>query len=198
MHVQVRRRSGVHDSEIGSRLSLIFTSTVNGAKPSSTTVCPPLSQQRVESSMANPGGCAQAQLRAVADSQQIVAEASEGNNSQVRSQVPPCAGPVVRIEKDDVGSLKYQAKVKVTNKGNRAMGRHFIVLVREINVPVGVIAAPPTDKRIEDLGVGKSTSFSYGGEHFNTTTVGNHAIVDRFDDMKEFDESNNSVQKSLP
>jgi len=198
MHVQVRRRSGVHDSEIGSRLSLIFTSTVNGAKPSSTTVCPPLSQQRVESSMANPGGCAQAQLRAVADSQQIVAEVSEGNNSQVRSQVSPCADLVVRIEKDDVGSLKYQARLKVTNKGNRKTGRHCMVLVREISVPVGVIATPPTDKRIDDLGVGKSTSFSYGGEHFKTTTVGYHAIVDRFDNVKEFDENNNSVQKSLP
>jgi hypothetical protein len=44
---------------------------------------PPLSQQRVESSLANPGGCAQAQLRAIADSQQIVAEASEANNSEM-------------------------------------------------------------------------------------------------------------------
>jgi subtilase family serine protease len=148
--------------------------------------------------MANPGSCAQAQLRTVADSQQIVAEASEGNNSQVRSQVPPCAGLVVCIEKDDVGRLKHKAKVKVTNKGNRKTGRHFMVLVREISVPVGVIATPPTDKRIEDLGVGKSTSFSYGGEHFKTTTVGYHAIVDRFDNVKEFDENNNSVQKSLP
>jgi len=115
----------------------------------------------------------------------------------VRSQVPPCAGPVVRIEKDDVGSLKYKARVKVTNMGNRKTGRHFMVLVREISVPVGVIATPPTDMRIEDLGAGKS-AFAYGGEHFKTTTVGYHAIVDRFDDMKEFDESNNSVQKSLP
>jgi hypothetical protein len=104
----------------------------------------------------------------------------------------------VRIEKDDVGSLKYKAKVNVTNKGNRKTGRHFMVLVRESSVPVGVIAAPPTDKRIEDLGAGKSTSFSYGGEHFNTTTVGYHAIVDRFDDVKESDESNNDVRKSLP
>ena len=159
---------------------------------------PPLSQQRVESGMANPGGCTEAQLRAVADSQQIVAEASEGNNSQVRSQVPPCADLVVRIEKNDVSSLKYKAKVKVTNKGTRATGRHFMVLVREINVPVGVIATPPTDKKIENLDAGKSTSFSYGGEHFKTTTVGYHAIVDRFDDVKESDESNNSVQKSLP
>jgi hypothetical protein len=159
---------------------------------------PPLSQQRVESSLANPGGCAEAQLRAVADSQQIVAEASEGNNLQVRSQIPPCADLVVRIEKDDVSSLKYKAKVKVTNRGNRSTGRHFLVLVRESSVPAGVIATPPTDKRIEDLDAGKSTSFSYGGEHFKTTTVGYHAIVDRFDDVKESDESNNDVRKSLP
>lgn len=159
---------------------------------------PPLSQQRVESSLANPGGCAEAQLRAVADSQQIVAEASEGNNSQVRSQIPPCADLVVRIEKDDVSSLKYKARVTVTNKGTRATGRHFMVLAREINVPVGVIATPPTDKKIENLDAGKSTSFSYGGEHFKTTTVGYHASVDRFDDVKESDESNNEVRKPLP
>ena len=158
---------------------------------------PPLSQQRVESSLANPGGCAEAQLRAFADSQQIVVEASEGNNAQVRSQVPPCPDLVVRIEKDNVGSLKYKARVTVTNKGNRSTGRHFLVLVRD-SVPLGVIATPPTDKRIEDLGAGKSTSFSYGGEHFKTTTVGYHAIVDRFDDVKESDENNNDVRKSLP
>ena len=159
---------------------------------------PPLSQQRVESALANPGGCAEAQLRAVADSQQVVPEANESNNAQTRSQVPPCADLVVRIAKDDVGSLKYKAKVTVTNQGTRATGRHFMVLVRESSVPVGVIATPPTDKRIEDLGPGKSTSFSYGGEHFKTTTVGYHAIVDRFDDVRESNETNNDVRKSLP
>lgn len=115
---------------------------------------PPLSQQRVESGMANPGGC-----------------------------------------KDDVSSLKYRAKVKVTNKGTRATGRHFMVLARELG---GGINTPPTDKRIEELGAGQSTSFSYGDEHFKTTTVEYDAIVDRFEDVKESDESNNSVVKSLP
>jgi hypothetical protein len=58
----------------------------------------------------------------------------------------------VRSKKDDVSRLKYKAMVNVTNKDNRKTGRHFMVLVREIDVPVGVIATRPTDKRIEELG----------------------------------------------
>jgi hypothetical protein len=159
---------------------------------------PPLSQQRVESSLANPGGCAQAQLLARADSQQIVAEASETNNSTAIVQVPPCADLVVRIQKDDVDALHYRARIKVTNQGTRATGRHFMILAREASVPAGVIATPPTDKRIENLEAGQSTSFAYGGTHLKTTTVGYHAIVDRFDDVKESNESNNDASKALP
>jgi hypothetical protein len=159
---------------------------------------PPLSQQAVESSLANPGGCAQAQLLAIADSQQAVPEASESNNSASIQQVPPCPDLVVHILKDDVDALHYRAKVKVTNQGTRATGRHFIVLVRETAVPAGVIQTPPADKRIENLEAGQSTTFFYGGTHLKTTTVSYHAIVDRFDDVKESNENNNADSKTLP
>jgi hypothetical protein len=159
---------------------------------------PPLSQQRVESGLANPGGCAQAQLRAFADSQNAVAEASETNNSETIVQTPPCPDLVVHIQKDDVDTFRWRAKVKVTNQGTRATGRHFIVLIRETSVPAGVIQTPPGDKRIENLQAGQSTSFSYGGAHLKTTSVGYHSIVDRFDDVKESNEGNNNVSKTLP
>jgi hypothetical protein len=159
---------------------------------------PALSQQRVESSLANPGGCAQAQLHAIADSQQAVAEASESNNSVSIVQVPPCPDLIVQIQQENISATSYRARIKVTNQGTRATGRHFIVLVRETSVPAGVIQTPPADKRIENLEAGQSTSFLYGGSHFKTTTVGYHAIVDRFDDVKESDESNNNVSKNLP
>jgi subtilase family serine protease len=159
---------------------------------------PGLSQQRVESSLANPGGCAQAQLHAIADSQQAVAEASESNNSASIVQVPPCPDLVVQVLKEDVSALSYRARVKVTNQGTRATGRHFIVLIRETNVPAGVIATPPADKRIENLAAGQSTSFVYGGSHLKTTTVSYHAVVDRFDDVKESNEGNNNISKALP
>jgi hypothetical protein len=159
---------------------------------------PPLSQQRVESSLANPGGCAQAQLRAVADSQQTVAEANEGNNLAAITQVPPCADLVVQIQKIDVDTFRYRARVKVTNQGTRATGRHFMVLAREASGPAGVILTPPTDKRIENLPAGQSTSFDYGGTHLKTSTVGYHVIVDRFDDVKESNEGNNDASRALP
>lgn len=159
---------------------------------------PPLSQQRVESSLANPGGCAPAQLRAAADSQQTVAEASESNNLTTVSQVPPCADLVVQIQKVDVDVLHYRARIKVTNQGTRATGRQFMVLAREASGPAGVILTPPTDKRIDTLAAGQSTSFSYGGTHLKTSTVSYHAIVDRFDDVKESNESNNAASKALP
>lgn len=159
---------------------------------------PPLSQQRVESSLANPGGCPQAQLRAVADSQNTVAEVSESNNSEAIVQVPPCPDLVVHIQKDDVDAFHYRAKVKVTNQGTRATGRHFMVLAREASGPAGVILTPPTDKRIENLEAGQSTTFAYGGTHLKTTTVRYHAIVDRFDDVKESNEGNNDASKALP
>lgn len=162
------------------------------------TGLPPLSQQRVESSLANPGGCAQAQLRAMADTQQTVAEASESNNSETVSQVPPCPDLIVRVEQENTDALHYVARIRVTNKGTRATGRHFIVLIREASVPAGVIAAPPRDQRIENLGAGQSTSFRYGGNHLKTTSVHYHAIADRFDDIKESDETNNDTSKVLP
>ena len=159
---------------------------------------PPLSQQRVESSLANAGGCAPAQLMAVADSQQTVAEADETNNRATIGQTPPCPDLVVQIQKDDVDALHYRARIKVTNQGTRATGRHVMVLAREDSAPAGVIATPPTDKRIESLAAGQSTSFSYGGVHLKTTTVGYHAIVDRFNDVQESNESNNAASRALP
>ena len=159
---------------------------------------PPLSQQRVESSLANPGGCAVAQLQAIADTQQTVAETNEANNAEVTSQVPPCPDLVVHIETEETDTLHYRAKIKVTNKGTRAAGRPFIVLLRETSGPAGYILVPPADKRIDDLQAGASTSFHYGGNHLKTSAVGYHAIVDRFDDIKESDETNNNVQKTLP
>jgi len=159
---------------------------------------PALSQQRVESSLANPGGCAQAQLHAIADSQQAVPEGTENNNSMSIVQVPPCPDLIVQIQQENVSATSYRAKVKVTNQGTRATGRHFMVLIRESSVPAGVIQTPPTDKRIENLAAGQSTSFLYGGTHFKTTTVGYHAIVDRFNDVNESNEGNNDTSKSLP
>ncbi len=159
---------------------------------------PPLSQQRVESSFANPGGCSIAELRAIADTQQAVPEANETNNFQINSQVPPCPDLAVHIEKEDTDNLHYRAKIKVTNKGTRATGRQFIVLVRETSGPAGYILVPPADKRIENLVAGASTTFHYGGNHLKTSSVGYHAIADRFDDVKESDETNNSAERTLP
>lgn len=159
---------------------------------------PPLSQQRVESSFANPGGCAQAQLHAIADSQQAVPEASESNNSASIQQVPPCPDLVVHILKDDVDTFRYRAKVKVTNQGTRATGRHVMVFAREASGPANVILTPPTDKRIESLEAGQSMTFAYGGTHLKTTTISYHAIVDRFNDVKESNENNNADSRALP
>jgi hypothetical protein len=159
---------------------------------------PPLSQQRVESSLANPGGCAIAQLRAIADTQQTVTETNEANNTELNSQVPPCPDLIVHIEKEETDTLHYRAKIKVTNKGNRAAGRPFIVFSRESSGPAGYILVPPAEKRIDELEAGATTSFHYGGNHLKTSAVGYHAIVDRFDDIKESDETNNNTQKTLP
>jgi hypothetical protein len=86
----------------------------------------------------------------------------------------------------------------VTNQGTRATGKHFMVFAREASGPANVILTPPTDKRLEPLAVGQSITFAYGGSHFKTTSIRYHAIVDRFDDVKESNEGNNDASRALP
>ena len=51
---------------------------------------PPLSQQQVISNLARPEVCSAVQLRIAVDTQQLVSEADEANNTQGKQLVPPC------------------------------------------------------------------------------------------------------------
>ncbi len=163
---------------------------------------PARSQQRVVSNLARPEVCTATLFRAAVDTQQLVAEADEGNNARERTLVPPCPDLVVDIDKDSVSNgLKYRAKVQVTNRGNLSTKREFTVMLMGTSggiSPTGWGALPVLNqRRIGPLAPGQTASFYEGGDHLGTTTFNYRALVDRFDEIRESNESNNEKRETM-
>lgn len=161
---------------------------------------PPLTAQRVHSTLARPDACGSVTIRVVADSQSLVTEHSEDNNTRDRDAVPPCPDLVVKITKDSVNNnLEYRAKVKVTNKGNLSTRKPFtVILTGGSGGGTGLMSLPVlAQKRIDPLAPGESKSFYENGKHWGTTGMNYFALADRFEEITEFKEENNDDEKSM-
>lgn len=163
---------------------------------------PARSQQRVISNLARPEVCTATQFRIALDTQQLVTEQDEGNNSRQITLTPPCPDLVVDIDKDSVSNgLKYRAKVQVTNRGNLTTKREFTVMLTGVSggvSPTGWGALPVlTQKRIGPLAPNQTVSFYEGGNHLGTTTFSYRALADRFEEILESNENNNDKRETM-
>lgn len=157
---------------------------------------PAQSQQRAISNVAESPGCGLTRLRVAADSQHIVTESDETNNAVSRESVPPCPDLTASVEKESVNNnLEYYGKVHVKNRGNLVTKRNFTV---RIMIQVGATGvAKLKEPTIESLAPGETFTVKDDDKHWNTTATGYHVVVDRFGAVKESDETNNVVQRTL-
>ena len=168
-------------------------------KRADTIKHPPLparSQQRVVSNIAEPAACGPTKLRVMADSQQVVPESDETNNAASREPVPPCPDLTARIEKDSVNNnLEYYAKVRVKNGGNLVAKGPFTV---RVNIQAGATAvAKLKEPTLDSLAPGETFTIKDDEKHWNTTPTTIHVVVDRFRVVRESDETNNVVSRTL-
>jgi hypothetical protein len=154
---------------------------------------PPLSQQQVISNLARPDTCSAVQLRIALDTQQLVSEADEANNTQARQLVPPCPDLVVDIDKDSVSNgFKYRAKVQVTNIGNLSTQRQFFVLLKGAGSGLAFAALPILKReRIGPLAPGQRFTFYESGDHLGASTFHYGVLVDQLEEIRESNENNN-------
>jgi len=154
---------------------------------------PPLSQQRVISNLARPEVCSAVQLRIALDTQQLVNEADEANNTQSRQMVPPCPDLMVDIDKDSVSNgLKYRAKVQVTNRGNLTTKREFYVLLKGSGSGLTFAALPILKReRMGPLAPEQTVSFYESGDHLGTSTFHYGVLADQLEEIRESNENNN-------
>lgn len=158
---------------------------------------PPLSQQLVHSNLAEAETCGAVALRAVADSQQIVSEHREDNNTQSREQLPPCPDLTVEIRKESLNNnLEYRARVVVTNRGQLSTRRQFAVLLTGAPGTAGPL---PVLKRLRigPLEPGQSFAFYEAGKHYGTTTMRYRAIADEYQEIRESREDNNQDRRTM-
>ncbi|MEO5656652.1 MAG: CARDB domain-containing protein [Nitrospiria bacterium] len=161
---------------------------------------PPMSAQRVHSTLARPDACGKVTIRVVADSQSLVDEHDETNNNLDRDAVPPCPDLVVKITKDSVNNnLEYRARVRVTNEGNLSTGRSFHVLLKGASGGGTGIGAMPVLKRklIDPLASGASKTFYESGKHWGTTGMHYFALADQLEVITEASEENNDDEESM-
>lgn len=158
---------------------------------------PARSQQRAISNLAAAPSCALTKLRALADTQRLVAESDEANNIVMRDVVPPCPDLVASIEKDSVNNnLEYQAKGVVTNRGTTGTRREFTL---RFYGQCGLGGVPwLKEPKVPLLAPGESFKVKEEDKHWGTTSCNYHVVADRFGDIPEPDESNNTADRGLP
>jgi subtilase family serine protease len=155
---------------------------------------PSWSEQRVVSNVARAGTCATVRVRLAVDSQQLVAEGDETNNSPQRSDTPPCPDLVVKISKDSVNNnLEYRPRVKVTNVGNAPTEREFVVFLKGAG---GYGLGDRKEERIDPLAPGESATF-YGKKHYAITASSYDAFADFYAVIREKLEDNNTDSASM-
>jgi hypothetical protein len=160
---------------------------------------PPLSQQLVISNLARPEVCGTVNLGIALDAQQLVTEADETNNTQLRQMVPPCPDLVVDIDKDSVSNgLKYRAKVQVTNRGNLTTKHQFFVLLKGGGSGLAFAALPILKReRLGPLAPGQTVSFYESGDHLGTSTFTYWALADQLEEIRESNENNNDKGETM-
>lgn len=155
---------------------------------------PSWSEQKAVSNSARAATCATANVRLTVDSQQLVAEGDETNNSPQRSDTPACPDLVVKISKDSVNNnLEYRPKVKVTNVGDSPTDREFVVFLKGVS---GTGIPDRQEEHLGPLGPGESAAF-YGRKHWAITGSSYDAFADFFKVIQEKSEDNNTDTASM-
>lgn len=185
--------------QVGATSPYVVDLEVAG-KRADTIKHPPLparSQQRVISNLAAAPTCSLTNLRALADTQRLVAESDEANNIAMRDVVPPCPDLVASIEKDSLNNhLEYQGKGVVTNRGTMKTRREFTL---RFYGQCGLGGTPwIKEPKVPLLAPGESFKVKEEDKHWGTTSCGYHIVADRFGDIPESDETNNVTNRSLP
>lgn len=155
---------------------------------------PSWSEQKVVSNSARAGTCAAVNVRLAVDSQQLVAEGDETNNSPQRSDTPVCPDLVVKITKDSVNNnLEYRPKVKVTNVGDASTEHDFVVFLKGV---AGTGLPERQEERVGPLAPGDSATV-YGRKHYAITGGSYDAFADFFETVREKREDNNRDSASM-
>jgi hypothetical protein len=158
---------------------------------------PALSQQRVISNLARPEVCSAVMLGIAIDTQQLVSEADETNNTQLRQLVPPCPDLVVDIDKVSNG-LQYRPKMQVTNRGNLTTKHSFEVLVLHggKDQPLSELLLLKRE-RMGPLAPGQTVSF-YGDDYLLGINVHTYEVrADTLNEIRESNENNNVKQETM-
>jgi hypothetical protein len=160
-------------------------------------ILPALSQMTVTSQMGQDPNCDQVMLRAVADSQNIVAESNESNNELTRELTPPCPDLVFDEIKQDWQDLNtiYSIQVTVANRGTGPTTK--TVTIRANLTPSGV-TMPTTDQHdLPPLAPGQKYTYHLPGTYALTTSVTVDIYADIFNTILESNRDNNYAHKTL-
>jgi hypothetical protein len=161
-------------------------------------------QAAVVSTLARVDSCATVEIRIVADAQQVVAEANEGNNTQSVTVTPKCPDLTVTAIKQDWQdyNTRYRIQVTVQNQGNLAMPRS--VIARAWGGPNGALsgldpAAWPIlqDTEIAPLAPNGSSTFHLSGVYLGTDGVLVKVYLDFFHQLIEKRTDNNLGTKQF-
>lgn len=172
---------------------------INGARGDTVEhqILPGQSQQMVTSQLAKDQGCDRAVLLAIADPQHIVPESNTANNQMTVDLIPPC--PDLQVEEIKQhwidANTRYQAQVKIGNRGNGPSELSVFARVMEDAVPLGI--SLPENFEIPPLAPGQSFIFVCNGKHLVTTTTIVDVMVDIYKQIVESSPNNKHVHKTL-
>jgi CARDB len=157
---------------------------------------PAKSQQSVTSQLARYPGCDRIQLRAVADPQDIVAEANENNNERTLDTLPPCPDLVVQEIKQDWedANTRYRVQIKI---GNIGTGPSQIPVYARVHITGTVSIPDQVTQEIPPLAPGQSYIFHAPGKHLGTSSIDVDIFVDSLKQLVESNEDNNIAHKTL-
>jgi len=160
-------------------------------------ILPALSQVTVVSQMGQDPTCNQVTLRAVADSQNIVAESNESNNELTRELAPPCPDLVfdeIKHDWQDMNTL-YSIQVTVANRGTGPTTK--TVTIRANLAPSGVTLPSIDQHDLPPLPPGQKYTYHLPGTYALTTSVAVDIYADIFNTIIESNRDNNYAHKIL-
>jgi CARDB len=161
-------------------------------------------QAPVVSTLARVDSCGTVEIRIVADAQQVITEANEGNNTQTTHLTPKCPDLTVTAIKQDWQDLntRYRIQITVQNQGNLTTPR--TVIARAWGGPEGLLAgldpgAWPIlqDTEINPLPPNGATTFHLSGVYLGTDKVIVKIYLDFFHQIVERRTDNNFGTKQF-
>ena len=148
-------------------------------------------------------GCGESRaLRLLVDARNAFAEASESDNTLTRTIARPCPDLAIKsISRDYEGVLgeTYRVKVTIINQGNAPSPSNQIWASSLPGEPWPVNGWPaltPTET-IPALAPGETTSFKVGGTVLASNRTAIRIMLDRYGEIAESNESNNTKDERL-